>query len=135
MRPHRLLSTFPILAVVASAALADGPALPRIELNRADPAEGVCRLVFVAENPGAVTVDELSVEAVLFNREGHVVLLTLLDMGELPAGRMRVRSFDMAGLDCDELGRLLINDTSCQPSDACADGLVWSSATGIEVRE
>lgn len=133
MRPLWLV---PLVLALAPPVLAqDTPATaPRIELNRADPVEGACRLIFVAENPGAETIAALSIEAVLFDRDGRVALLTLLDLGELPAGRMRVRSFDLAGQDCGGLSRLLINAAQCQPAAACADGPVWSSVTGIEVR-
>ncbi|MCC6002321.1 MAG: hypothetical protein JJU19_15895 [Pararhodobacter sp.] len=142
----RLSWLLPALACLAQPVAAQSPAAPpsavpgsaplRIELNRIDAIEGACRLVLVAENSGQDPVDGMSVEAVLFDHDGRVALLTLLDLGALPAGRMRVRSFDLAGLDCGGLGRLLINAATCTPADAaaCLTEPDWTSATAIEVR-
>lgn len=108
----------------------------RIELNRTEARDNACQLVFVAQNDSAGGLDQLVLEMVLFDRSGGVAALTLLDFQELPAGRMRVRSFDMAGLACDNLGRVLVNATaSCMPQDApgCTGFELASRLDGIEV--
>ncbi|WP_333829177.1 hypothetical protein [Pararhodobacter sp.] len=113
----------------------EGAAL-RIELNRTELRENACQLVFVAQNDTAEGLSQLVLEMVLFDRSGGVAALTLLDFQELPAGRMRVRSFDMPGLECDALGRVLVNDTaSCAPQGApgCTDFTLSSRLDGIEV--
>jgi hypothetical protein len=105
----------------------------RVELNALEAQDGACRLIFVAENPGA-DLDALVLEAVLFDTAGRVAALTLLDFRDLPAGRMRVRSFDMAGLDCAALDRLLINDiATCEPTGGCANGIEAATRTDIEL--
>lgn len=100
-----------------------------IELNRVEPGENACQLVFVSQNDTATGLDQLMLEVVLFDRSGGVAALTLLDFQDLPAGRMRVRSFDMPGLQCDGLGRLLVNATAaCAPQGAAGcDALALSS--------
>lgn len=142
MPPIRPLASAPVLALglalvalTPAAALAEGPI--RLDLNRLDPAEGACRLVLVAENPGPDSLDNLTLEAALFDRGGQVAMLTLLDMQDLPAGRMRVRSFDLAGLDCADLGRVLVNDTRCDPQGvaACGMDLALSAQVDVEMRQ
>lgn len=78
------------------------------------------------------------IEAVLFDTEGRVATLTLFDLGSLPAGRPRMRQFDMAGLSCDDLGAVLVNGIdACEGAGltpaACLDGLRLSSNTDVEV--
>ena len=67
-----------------------------------------------------------------------VAKLTMLDYGALPAGRPRVRQFDLAGQRCDGIGGVLINGIGTCEGDgltpsACLDGLRLSSDTDIEV--
>jgi hypothetical protein len=133
-----------IPAAILSAALATGaaaqeeaPAL-QVELNRAVAVEGACRLTLVATNRLGADLDQVVFETVLFTRDGAVERLTLLDLGALPAGRPRVREFDMTGLGCDDLGRVLFNgvDTCAGSVDegACAAGLnIESRIERVEV--
>lgn len=147
--PHRnpLSALALALALAAGPALAQSPDAPaeaapegaiRIELNRLDPQSGgACRLSLVAENTSAEDVERLVLEAVGFDRGGRVAAITLLDLQALPAGRMRVRSFDLPAVDCEGLGRLLINDSTCAPNGAaiCARPLALGSLVDVEVRQ
>lgn len=133
----RLRRLLPIcLALLPLPALAQDDAL-RIELNRLDPQPGACRIILVAENPSEEAVTGLVLEAVAFSSEGRVAAITLLDLQDLPAERMRVRSFDLAGLDCPTLGRLLINGSQCTPGEAaiCGRPLELTSQVDVEVRQ
>jgi len=134
MPSFRLFSCALACVALPAVALAEGAI--RLDLNRLDPVDGACRLVLVAENPGAADLDSLVLEAVLFDRTGRVALMTLLDLQELPAGRMRVRSFDLAGLVCADLGRFLVNEVRCTPSGvaACGQDLVLSAPVDVELR-
>lgn len=118
---------------------ADGqtPAL-LIELNAVEPQPGACRLVFLAENTLGADLSSLVMEAVVFDPEGKVKLLTLFDFRDLPDTRPRIRQFDLAGTDCASVGRVLLNDVHACVGEgvtpaACKAGLTWSSRTEIEV--
>jgi hypothetical protein len=125
-------------ALIAPAvAEAPAPALG-LELNTVSEAEGACRLTFLAENALGADLDALVLEAVLFTPEGTVDRLTLFDFGALPAGRPRVRQFDLGGLSCDALGQVLVNGASeCAGEGvapgACIDALRLSTRTDVEV--
>ena len=98
-----------------------------VELNRVVPLEGACRLTFLAQNNLDQDVESLVLETVLFTTEGVVDRLTLFDLSALPASRPRVREFDLPGLDCNSLGRVLFNGVSqCQ-----GEGLDASSCEGV----
>ncbi|GAB5446157.1 MAG: hypothetical protein Gyms2KO_10300 [Gymnodinialimonas sp.] len=128
-----------VAALPLGAAAQEAPASLIVELNRIVPLEGACRLTFMAQNNMDADVDQIVFETVLFTHDGHVERLTLFDMGALPASRPRVREFDMPGLACDDLGRVLFNGVdACTgeglDSTVCADALTpISRVDGVEV--
>ena len=110
-----------------------------VELNRVVPMDGACRLTFMAQNNMDVSVEHIVFETVLFTADGAVERLTLFDMGALPTARPRVREFDMPGLACEDLGRVLFNGIdACTgaglETSVCAGALVpVSRVDGVEV--
>lgn len=105
-----------------------------IELNTVQQDQNRCRLVFVASNSTGKTIDELSLETVLFNASGSFLRLTLFDFKSLPAGKPRVRQFAIPDTQCADLGRILINGTAqCvvggAASKLCDDTLNLKSKT------
>lgn len=112
----------------------DEAAALSLELNRIDTLDGACRLTFLAENRLGAELSALSLETVLIGTDGRVERLTLFEFGALPDGVPRVRQFDVPGLDCAALGRVLINGVAeCSAGAACADGLNFSTRTDVEV--
>ncbi|MFN3546282.1 MAG: hypothetical protein ACK4U0_02225 [Mesorhizobium sp.] len=123
-----------VLAVslpAGGAALAQEPASApslRLEFNGLEPSSAGCRLTFVVENGLGASLDRAAFEIVLFNRDGLVDRLTVLDFKDLPAGKTKVRQFDLQNADCAGIGRVLVNDAvACEgegvePS-ACIRGL------------
>lgn len=132
-----LLVTQPAMAQAADLIGGGGDAKLAIELNAAADQNGACRLTFVANNGLQSEIQELSLETVLFDKAGKVVLFTLFDFGSLPANRLRVRQFDVAQTACDSLGRALINGVaSCGvegDKNQCARTLEVSSSTELEL--
>ncbi|SNR73494.1 hypothetical protein [Puniceibacterium sediminis] len=109
-----------------------------LELNSAVTVEGACRLSFLAQNLYAQPITSAVYETVLFTAGGDIDRLTLFDFGTLPVGRPRVRQFDIQGVACDTIGRVLINGAStCTgeglPDAACDTGLVLRSRTTMEL--
>ncbi len=112
-----------VLAILAAAAAgpadaqeADARSLS-IELNALQPSEGGCRLSFVATNGLGADISGVSFETVLFDKAGLVERMSVLDFREIPAGKTRVRQFDLVGVDCTNISRVLINDArSCEGS-------------------
>lgn len=96
-----------------------------IELNSLEPHDATCRLVFTAKASGSI--DGLVLETVLFDKDGAVMLLTLFDFADLPADRLRVRQFDLAGQTCDGIGRILFNGVDSCDGAGCTDALSLTS--------
>ncbi|WP_245838221.1 hypothetical protein [Tropicimonas sediminicola] len=122
----------------AYAASDEAPAGLSIELSSAEELPGTCRMSFLIRNGSALDIDQAVYETVLFSREGQVALMTLLDLKDLPAGRPRVRQFQFDGLECAEIGSVLINGAhACEGEGlavgACIDGLELTTRTDVEL--
>ncbi|KFB09819.1 hypothetical protein [Nitratireductor basaltis] len=139
MRTYASVITAAILSAVASAAPAQdaqtrSTAL-RIELNAAAPVDNACRLTFVATNGLEQDIGKAAFEFAIFNSDGLVERLSVLDFQDLPSGRTKVRQFDLANIACENVSRILVNDAkSCEGAEptACLDQLEATTKAEIE---
>ncbi|MBB4303204.1 hypothetical protein GGD81_002247 [Rhodobium orientis] len=109
MIPRTVLSLLVLLAVSMVTPAGAAESLP-MELNKAATVAGKCRVTMVVRNGLARPLSALSVDVVVFDKEGGVAGYSALNFGALPAGKMRVRQYDIAEMPCAEISRLLIND-------------------------
>ena len=85
-----------------------------LELNALQPSERGCRFTFMATNGLGGDLSSAAFELVLFDKAGMVSRITIVDFKDLPEGKTKVRQFDFSGIDCANLGRILVNDaTEC----------------------
>lgn len=132
-----MIRTLALALILPFPVLAEGLSL---RLNALQPQPGACRMIFALDSALPADIDQLAAELVVLDGAGRVERLTLLDFQSLPAGRMRVRSFDLPGLDCAEVGGLVVNGfATCAgaglaPRD-CERALVpGSDVPGVGVR-
>ncbi|EAU41978.1 hypothetical protein FP2506_16134 [Fulvimarina pelagi HTCC2506] len=116
---------------------AGGPAFS-IELNRAVPTDDGCRLGFVTTNKLGSDLSKAAFEIVLFNPEGLIERLLVLDFGVMAEGRTKVREFNLSGSSCETIDRVLVNDVSaCEgegvTNEVCASALTASSRGDISL--
>lgn len=109
-----------------------------VELNTVQDVEQACRLTFVVENGTGSAIDVASYEAVIFDTSGGVVRLTLFNFRDLPEGRLRVRQFDLPGIACNTVGKVLFNGANaCTVAEAdslvCHKALKLKSRTEVEL--
>jgi hypothetical protein len=103
-----------------------------IELNKLEPTPNACRGYFVVENRLHDTVKELRLDIFLFDRDGVILRRVGLPFADVRSQRMKIVLFDLAELNCNDIGRLVLNDvlacTSANgaPISGCA-GLVATS--------
>ena len=83
-----------------------------VELNALQPSDRGCRFTFIATNGLGSELTKAAFELVLFDTEGKVSRLTVVDFKDLPQGKTKVRQFDFSGIDCAAVGRVLINDST-----------------------
>lgn len=123
-------------ALMAPPAMAQDAAALRLTLDSLAPSGSACRTTLVVENALGAAIAKVAYEFVFFDRDGRVQLLTVLDLKDIPAGRMRVRQFDLPGLDCAGVSRILVNDAkSCEgpgiDASACLARLVTASKSDV----
>ncbi len=124
------------LAVAEDAAPAKGL---EIELNALTATDKGCKFTFLAANGLEQALSKVSFEFVIFNDKGTVERLALLDFRDLPAGKSKVRQFDVPGVTCTTVKSLLINDAPVCEGEGiakarCMEGIVTRSKTeaGLE---
>jgi hypothetical protein len=122
-----------LLAGGAPALSQDAPApMLSVELNTAaDTAEGACRMTFVANNSLAVPLEATSFQFGVFDADGAVSRLIVLDFGALPVGKTKIVQFDIPGQTCAQISRIVVNDVAqCTTTGGAAvDGCLTSLAT------
>jgi len=138
----RTLLLSSLLAATAASGAAAQEAAPKgldIELNALAASQKGCLFTFVAANGFSQSVSKVSFEFVIFNDKGTVERLALLDFRDLPAGKSKVRQFDVPGIKCEGVKNLLINDAPVCEGEGldkarCMDGIVTRSqvSAGLE---
>ncbi|HXV30954.1 MAG TPA: hypothetical protein VD840_11540 [Sinorhizobium sp.] len=110
-----------------------------IELNEIAPSEKGCKLTFVADNSLQQSLSKASFEFILFDQKGLVERMAVLDFRDLPAGKTKVRQFDLPGTKCEAVKSLLINDAPACVGEgiekgACMRGLKTGSKSAVELK-
>ncbi len=95
----------------AAAQEAAEPALS-LELNNLSDGKAGCLATFMARNGLKQTLDKVAFEVVLFDQEGRVDRLLLLDFSPLADAKTRVRQFELADMKCAGISRVLVNDAA-----------------------
>jgi len=129
---------FAFLAAVAAAwlalaasAQAQAPKVA-IELNKLEPAGDACRAYLVLNNGSEIAFDSLNLDLVLFDDGGIIAKRLAVETAPLPPGKLSVKAFDVAELDCGQVGRVLLNGVlACegagQKPDECLSMLAPSA--------
>lgn len=123
---------------VVALGLLPGPAAAQsggtieIELNGARDEGGTCRLTYVATNASPLGLETMSYEVAVFDTDGLMQRLLLLDFGRLASGKTRVMQFDLADQPCAGISRILVNDAvECNgpqgPVTLCRDNALLST--------
>ena len=110
-----------------------------LELNSAtETSTGSCRLTYVAANRSDVALDRTAYEVAIFDADGMVTRLLVLEFGALVEGKTKILQFDLAETPCNSVSRIVINDVAActmaggGESSICMSGLSASSRTAIQ---
>lgn len=112
---------FALVAVLFGGACgAAAAAAVGVELNKLEPAGEACRAALVVFNGTEAAYQDLLLDMVIFDQESIVTKRLAVDVAPLPAGKTSVKTFDISGIGCDTIGRILLNDvTSCGQNGSC----------------
>ena len=108
-----------------------------LELNNAADVESSCRLTYVATNNTGVGLSKTSYEVAIFDGEGRVSNLLVLEFGQLPIAKTKVVQFDLKDNSCGDISRIVVNNLAeCESADGthdfCLSALITSTRTDIE---
>lgn len=127
------------LAALAGLAAGAAPAwaddgMVSVELNKFESTDNACRAYLVLQNGTSHAFDSLKLDMVMFDAEGIVARRLAVEAGPLPAGKTSLKVFDVDGLACLDVGRVLLNDVlTCTGDggdlDGCMDMVVPASRT------
>lgn len=125
-----------LLLLAASAVAEAQQASPdiAIELNGAEANGKACRISLVLQNGLPTTIDDMALELVLFEQDGRVNRFVVVRSAKLPAGKSRVRQFDIPETTCPSIARILVNDVKeCSgpglTPGSCADSIKVTTRT------
>ena len=124
------------ISVTSLPAISAEPGL-HIELNKTENIDDVCHGLFVFQNKLGQTLKTLSMELVVFSRDGGIDQSLLVGMAPLLTDKTSVARFVLSKNNCDTVGRVLINQFPIckgiteEPVN-CLSGLSVSSRSTIE---
>lgn len=99
----------------ADAAADPAEARVAIELNKLEPVAEACRAYLVVRNDTGIAFESLQLDLVLFDNDDIVAKRLAVETAPLPAGKTSLKVFDIAGLQCDAIGQILLNNVlSCE---------------------
>lgn len=105
-----------------------------LELNKLESAGEACRSYVVLQNRSGTAFQTLKLDLVMFDKEGVVAKRLALETAPLPADKTSLKVFDIGGMSCEQVGRILLNDVlDCTGSDGAVEnclGLIDVSARG-----
>ena len=135
-------ATIGLTALAAGSALAQEAASPEFSLelnNAADTTAGGCRLTYVATNRTGAELAQTAYEVAVFNGDGVVSRILVLEFGALTDGKTKVVQFDLGDQACADISRIVVNDVAaCTLADGtgegdfCLTGLVTASRGAIQ---
>ena len=111
----RLCMSAALLAMAVPTAHADATGV-RVELNKLEPSGSACRAYLVVENTTKSAFETLKLDLVMFDPQGVVAKRFAVETAPLPASKTSLKAFDIDGLPCEQVGRVLLNEVM-----ACTD--------------
>ena len=93
--------------------------------------------VYVATNNTGVAFSTTDYVVAIFDGEGRVSSLLILEFGDLPDRKTKVIQFDLLETSCDGISRIVVNDlagcvSNNEDSKLCLSNLITSSRTSID---
>lgn len=107
-----------------------------VDLNKLESTDGACRAYIVVENGTTSAFEALKLDLVLFDTDGVVSRRLATEMAPLPAAKTKLKIFEVGGVGCETIGRVLLNDVldcadAAGPRTDCLDIVETTSRASI----
>ena len=113
-----------------AAAAEPGAAGLRIELNKLEARKDACRAYLLLENRTGHAYRTLKLDLVMFDTDGIVIRRLAVNGAPLSKAKTSLKVFDVAGVPCSGIGRILVNDVlSCDDADGARTDCLAAIAT------
>lgn len=140
MKMKIFLSAAAMTLASATTSFAQDNAEFSLELNNAaETSAGDCRLTFVAVNRLGQGLNEVAYEVAVFDGNGIVSRILVLELGALSDGKTKILQFDLAGQPCANTSRMIVNavaactlEDGTVAGDVCLSGLAAASRGAIQ---
>ena len=83
-----------------------------MELNKLEDRDGACRAYLVFGNGSGERFDDFVLDLIVFDRDQVIAKHLAVDAAPLRADKTIVKMFDIVGIGCADIGRILLNDVS-----------------------
>jgi len=125
-----------VACCAALAGTGSGPARAEggigLELNKLETVGKGCRVYMVFANRTSRAITSYKPDLVFFDSDGVIAERLVVEGGPLPAGKTRVKLFDVQALACTSVGRVLLNDLrACDGAEACLAATDTTSRAGV----
>lgn len=109
-----------------------------LELNKLEDRDGACRAYLVFGNGSGERFDDFVLDLIVFDRDQVIAKHLAVDAAPLRADKTIVKMFDIVGIGCEQIGRVLLNDiTRCESAGGartdCIDKVAPSSRAAAEL--
>lgn len=140
---HKIQSAVMIAGLTAltaaPVAAQDAPEFSLELNNAAETTAGGCRLTYVATNKTGQELGQTAYEVAVFDADGVVSRILVLEFGALTIDKTKVVQFDLGDQPCTGISRIVVNDVAaCTLADGtgegdfCLSGLVTASRSSIQ---
>lgn len=112
---RRIKTAFAAALIVAGFSLSAGTASAvekgriGVELNKLEPAGDACRAYLLLSNGTAAAFTSLKLDLVTFDADGIVQRRVAVEAAPIGAGKTSLKVFDISGIQCPAIGRMLLN--------------------------
>ena len=118
-----LLAMLPGAFAATGAQAADGRL--GVELNKLETLSSACRAYLVLSNKTGMAFSDLKLDLVIFDNDGIVARRVAVQGAPVTAGKTTLKVFDIDGVNCDGIGRFLLNGVmTCAAASGGADDCV-----------
>jgi hypothetical protein len=98
-----------LIAIVSAHDIKAEDARIDVELNKLEPVDAACRAYLVFENRTDIAFNTFKLDLVMFDTENVIAKRVAVEAGTLPVDKTSVKLFDIEGLACPDIERVLLN--------------------------
>ena len=124
-----------MMSVVTTGAWAQKAGM-RVELNKLEAGENLCRVYMIFENKGPERYTAFVMDMFAFDKKGIIQKYLAIEVAPLRPNKTTIKVFEMAGVKCDDFSKIVLNDISqcavaSKPVDECLDRTTIESKSPV----